>query len=122
MNPRRSIALAIAFCALLTGGPAIAQPDCRPAITIKEVRFSEMIKLKRFWTAAVDVDASRCATIGGLFAISFVRLAENGPDLEFAERFVWHPGQMELVVEFWADEAVHKHWIGEIAPCPCRGG
>lgn len=122
MNPRRSIALAVAFWALLTGGQAIAQPICRPVIAIKDVHFSEVIKLKRLWTATVDVDASRCATIGGLFAIGFVRLAENAPDLEFAERFVWHPGKMELVVEFWADEAVHKHWIGDVAVCPCRGG
>jgi len=99
----------------------MAQPVCRPDMAIRDVRFSEMIQLKRFWTATVDVNASRCATIGGLFEIGFLRLAENAPDLEFAERFAWHPGEMELVVEFWADEAVHKYWIGEIAPCLCRG-
>ena len=88
---------------------------------VKDVGFSEMINLKRFWTATVDVDASRCVTASGLFALTFVRLAENAPDLEFAEPFIWREAQTRIRVEFWADEAVHNYWIGEVATCPCRG-
>ncbi len=69
----------------------------------------------------MHVDASRCATVTGLFALGFVRLAENGPDLEFAEPFFWQPEQTKVRVEFWADEAVHKYWISDVATCPCRG-
>src|SRR5260221_4051889 len=39
-----------------------AQPVCKPALTVKQVGFSEMINLRRIWTASIDVDASRCTT------------------------------------------------------------
>jgi hypothetical protein len=119
---RRSIRLAAilpaALCLLLHG--AKAQPVCKPVLTVKQVRFSEMVELKRFWTATLDVDASRCATTSGQFAIRFVRLAENAPDLDFAERFTWRAGRMDVVVEFWADESVHDYGIEGVAACPCR--
>ena len=103
------------------GTQADAQPACKPILTVRDVIFSEPINLKRYWTAMVHVDASRCATASGPFALGFVRRAENGPDLEFAEPFFWQPEQTKVRVEFWVDEAVHKYWISDAAACPCRG-
>ena len=73
---------------------------------------------QRWWTSTHR--AARPWT-GGLFALGFVRLAENGPDLEFAEPFFWQPEQTKVRVEFWVDEAVDKYWISDVAACPCRG-
>ena len=114
--------LMAALLVFAQGVQATAQPVCKPVMTIRDANFSEPINLKRYWTAVVHVDASRCATVtGGLFALGFVRLAENGPDLEFAEPFFWQPEQTKVRVEFWVDEAVHKYWISDVAACPCRG-
>ena len=113
------------FASLLVislGTRASAAPLCKPVLTVRDVGFSSMINLKRIWTATVHVDASRCAgSTGGLFALAFIRLAENAPDLEFSEPFIWHGSQAKVRVEFWADEAVHDYWIAEVAPCACRG-
>jgi hypothetical protein len=116
----RASILAAALLLFLPGATVAAQPVCKPALTVKDVNFTETINLKRVWKAVVHVDASRCATVSGLFALGFVRLAENGPDLEFAEPFFWQPGPTRVRVEFWADEAVHKYWIEDVAACPCR--
>jgi len=114
--------LTAALLVFVQGVQATAQPVCKPVMTVRDANFSAPINLKRYWTAVVDVDASRCATVtGGLFALGFVRLAENGPDLEFAEPFFWQPEQTKVKVEFWVDEAVHKYWISDVAACPCRG-
>lgn len=116
----RVLRLAATLLVFAQGAQAAAQPACKPALTIREASFSQPINLKRYWTAVVDVDASRCATVTGLFALGFVRLAENGPDLEFAKPFFWQPKQTKIKVEFWVDEAVHKYWISDVAACPCR--
>jgi hypothetical protein len=119
MMALRSIAL-VALCASLNTAQVAAQPVCRPALTVKEESFSETLNLRRVWTASIDVDASRCTTTSGLFSIRFIRLAENAPDLTFTEPLIWRLGQEKVVVEFWANEAVHKYWIEEVAACPCR--
>jgi len=106
---------------LAQGAQAAARPVCRPVLTVGDAKFSEAINLKRYWTAAVHVDASPCATVSGLFALGFVRLAESGLDLKFFEPFFWRPDQTQVRVEFWIDEAVHKYWISDVAACPCRG-
>ena len=116
----RVLRLAATLLVFAQGAQAAAQPACKPALTIREASFSQPINLKRYWTAVVDVDASRCTTATGLFALGFVRLAENGPDLEFAKPFFWQPKQTKIKVEFWVDEAVHKYWISDVAACPCR--
>lgn len=121
MSVQRPIALALTFWALLTGEQAGAQPFCRPEIAIGNVQFSDMMNLRRSWTATVSVDASACTTSSGLFALGFIRLSESAPDLEFAKPFIWRPGQMRVRVEFWADEAVERYWTADVAPCPCRG-
>jgi hypothetical protein len=104
----------------LSAAPVGANPVCKPALTVKEASFSAVTNLRRYWSAKVDVDASRCASASGLFALGFLRLAENGRDLEFAEPFIWRTGETKVRVEFWADEAVQDHWIADVAPCPCR--
>ncbi len=114
---------------LLAGGiglmsvtQAIGQQTCRPALAVKQVRFSAMKPptLERKWTAALSVDASRCATTSGRFEIVFSRLKENGVDIEFREQFMWRPDEVEVSVDFWADEAVERYWLANIAACPCR--
>lgn len=120
MRAQTPIALALILWALLHAGDATAQPLCRPEIAIKNMHFSETVNLKRFWTATVNVDASRCVTSSGLFALGVVRLSETAPVLEFAEPFIWRSGPMSIRVEFWADEAVDHYWIADVAACPCH--
>jgi hypothetical protein len=116
----RSILPAV-MLACIGAGQTAAQPVCKPALTVKQVGFSEMINLRRVWTASIDVDASRCTTTSGLYSIGFIRLYENAPDRAFTEPFIWRQGQRRVVVEFWAGEAVQSYWIDDIAACPCRG-
>jgi hypothetical protein len=101
---------------------SVAQQICRPALAFTEVRFSKMQRptLERKWTAVLSVDASRCATTSGRFAIVFSGLKENGLDIEFQEQFMWKPNLVEVSVDFWADEAVGGYRVSNIAACPCR--
>jgi len=102
--------------------PAAAGPTCKPALTFTEVRFSEtqFETMQRQWTALLLVDASRCATASGRFAIMFTRQKEGAPEYDFAEPFVWKPGLTEVSVDFWADEVVEGYRLTGIAACPCR--
>jgi hypothetical protein len=98
----------------------VGQPLCSPAISFKEVRFSEVRNQQRTWAAVLDVDASRCGSTFGRFEISFNRLKETAPDLQFAQQFTWNPGRVEVSVDFWADEAVLNYSISHVEPCTCR--
>ena len=103
---------------------AAGKQECRPALAFKEVHFSEMqpLTLERKWTAVVSVDASRCAPNSkGHFEIMFTRLKEIGPEIEFRERFTWQSPSVKAEVGFWADEAVERYRIDNIAPCRCGG-
>jgi len=102
--------------------PVTGHPLCRPTLNVTGVQFSEMIPptLERKWTAVVSVDASHCATTSGRFAISFSRLKETAPDLEFQEQFIWLPPSVTVSVDFWSDEAVERYWLSDIVACPCR--
>ncbi len=121
---RCQVAAMLPACALLL---SVAQADarqlCRPALAIGDVAFSEMRppSRERIWTAVVTVDASRCATSVGRFSIGFLRIKEDGGELEFRESFTWSPPALRVSVRFWADEAVESSWIDEIDPCPCHG-
>jgi len=97
----------------------LGQTSCKPVLTFKEVRFSEIRAQQRTWTALLAVDASRCASTFGRFSINFTRLKETAPDLPFTEQFAWSPGQVEVSLSFWADEAVLDYSVGAIAPCAC---
>jgi hypothetical protein len=118
----RSISIAVAAVSLLALSlPAFGQPMCRPALAVTDVRFSQMVGLKRYWWASIKVDDSRCAESSGSFEMNFVRTKENGEDLAFSERVGWQRGPTDVVVEFWADEAVLDYKIGTVSPCTCRG-
>ena len=86
----------------------------------REHRFSEPVNLRRYWTASVSVNTAPCATSSGFFSLGFLRLSENGKDLEFTEPFIWRGSDTAVRVEFWADEAVGRHWVADVAACPCR--
>jgi len=118
---RPSFAPLCAAIALVSGiTETTAAQLCRPALTFKDVDFSEVRNLQRTWTAALAVDASRCASTSGRFDLAFTREKENAPDLEFVERFTWKPGRIEVTVYFWRDEAVLDYSIGYVEPCTCR--
>ena len=99
---------------------AAAETLCKPVMTFKEVRFSEVHSQQRVWSAVLQVDASACASASGRFNINFIRLKEMAPDLLFAEQFTWRRGQVEISVKLWEDEAVHDYSIGYISLCDCR--
>jgi hypothetical protein len=116
-------AILASLAVLVSGTSLAANPACQPTLTIKDVsysNFSPATNLKRYWKANIVVDASRCASASGLFALGFLRAAENAPDLKFLEPFVWHAGETKVRVEFSADEAVESYWIAEVASCRCR--
>ena len=101
---------------------AIGQQVCKPTLAVTEVKFSKwkLPSMERRWTAVVSVDASRCAVnSGGYFEMGFSRLKENGMELEFREQFIWLPPSVKVGVDFWADEAVERHWIDSVQTCPC---
>ena len=103
---------------------AVGQQPCRPALEVKDVQFSQMQPptRKRTWTAVVSVDASHCAAnSSGSFEIVFTRLKENGPELDFRERFAWQSPAVNVAVDFAADEAVQRYRIDAITPCACAG-
>ena len=119
MYPSRLLAALVATFALGAPTQTTAQIACKPVLAFKEVRFSEPRNYRRKWTGVLNVDATRCAADSGLFEIKFVRLQEMGPDLLFTRTFSWRPGQLEVAVDVWWDEAIQEYWIGEISPCRC---
>jgi hypothetical protein len=118
--PSSSPMAAGALAALLMTTPSLAAPLCTPDIAIASAHLSEMRASQRIWTARIAVDASQCAATSGRFFIRFVRLKEVGPDLPFAEAFIWRPGVTDVSTVFAADEAVLDASIGYVRPCACR--
>jgi hypothetical protein len=104
----------------LNAPQSLAQEMCKPALTIKEARISEVRNLQRTWTGVLAVDATRCATTSGAFEVAFTRLKEFGPDTQFIERFVWSDGQTEAALDIWWDEWLQDARIVDVASCPCR--
>jgi hypothetical protein len=109
---------------LLSATPSHGEPICKPQLAVTNIRISELRNLERTWTAAVHVDASRCAVSSGRFDIRFVREKENAPKLEFVEPFTWRTGEagtgkIEASIDFWIDEAVPDYRI-DAAACGCR--
>ena len=120
-RPRVSRLLA-GVLALTSATQAVAAPACAPALAVEEVRFSEVRPpgQARIWFALVSVDASACAPeSSGHFDVVFSRLKENGPDLEFRERFVWTAPAVRVAVDFWPDEAVGDYRVDAVTPCRC---
>jgi hypothetical protein len=122
MNRLRAFAALAGVIALASLTQAFGQPSCRPNLTFKHVAFSPMQppSMQRKWTAAVTVDASRCAADAwGHFEIVFTRLQEFGPDSEAAEDFIWVAPEVTVAVYFAPTEAVERYRIGAVTPCPC---
>jgi curli biogenesis system outer membrane secretion channel CsgG len=118
----RLSAVALVFVALASAAQVSAQPLCTPALTIARTHLSEIRKpaSERTWTAAVAVDASRCASpASGTFDLVVSRLKENAPEARFRERFVWRAPAVAVELAFSADEAVERSWIEAVTPCPC---
>ena len=111
----------MALGALMGPAQAVAETLCRPQIAVGNVQFSEPVNLRRYWTASVSVDASKCAASSGFFSLGFQRHADSAVDLEFTEPFIWRDRETAVRVEFWADEAVGRYWIADVAVCPCSG-
>jgi hypothetical protein len=120
MHRLQGTALLAGILVALGATQTLGQTACEPVLAFRQVRFSETRLSQRVWTASLDVDASRCATSSVRFNINFIRSKEVGPDLAFTEQFTWSPGQAEVSIDFWADEAVLDFSIGYIAPCPCH--
>ena len=116
---RSRLTAALAAISVLCGATQTMAQTCKPALAIKETRFSEVRDQQRIWTGVMAVDASRCTTTSGPFEIRFIRLMENGPDLPFTERFTWRPGRNEVSLDFWWNESVQDFWIANVAPCGC---
>ena len=116
------IGLFAASISLMSPAHAASQLACWPALEFKDVRFSEMQppRNERRWTARLAVDASRCATTSGRFAIVFSRAKENGLNVDFQEQFTWRPDATEISLDFWSDEAVERYWLNNVEPCPCE--
>jgi ABC-type proline/glycine betaine transport system substrate-binding protein len=118
---RSRLAAILAGLVIVSGvTQAIGKGACRPDVTIKNIRFSEVGSSTRVWTALLNVDASRCAASSGRFEVILNRLKDNAPDLTFSEWFPWRPGETEVSLSFWEDESVLDYSIGAIAPCACR--
>ncbi len=115
----RATLLLTGIVVLFAATPSIGAPLCKPTLTVTAVRFSGMAPAHRLWTAELAADTSRCAAASGPFAINFVRLKEDAPDMRFTEQFTWKPGRFEVSADFAADEAVLDYAI-EVGSCPCR--
>jgi hypothetical protein len=120
MRPSQPSILLAASIVALGATQAASQQECKPRLSVEQVRFSEVENQHRKWSALIAVDAARCTASSGRFDITFVRLKETAPDLSFTERFTWTPGKVEVAVQFWADEAAADYTISHIAPCACR--
>jgi len=105
---------------LAAATPSMARQTCSPALASTSSAYSATINQQHRWTGIFAVDASQCATRSGTFELRFVREKELGPDLAFAERFIWNPGQTEVHLDLWWDEWVVAYRLGEITSCPCR--
>jgi uncharacterized membrane protein YfcA len=96
-------------------------PVCRPKLSIVQTQLSEVhpARMERRWTAAIAVNASRCATKAGYFELGLLREKENAPPLEFREQFIWMDPLSLVGIDVWADEAIEHAWIDSVQPCGC---
>ena len=120
MHRSRSALLLYALLAACGATPAGSEETCKPTLSSKASGHSDVVNFRRKWTGVFAVDASRCATTTGPFAVEFVGLRETGPDLTFTETFMWSAGQTEVSLELSWDEWVNAQTISHVQPCPCR--
>jgi hypothetical protein len=125
MKLRHSCALLGAMILTASATPAPGGLFCKPALPVKSARSSAIENLQWTWSAAVEIDATPCASSSGRFHIYFVREKENAPELVFGEAFTWQTdasrrGRIEVSVDFWIDEAVLHYSAPYAERCPCR--
>ena len=123
---RRARGVCVAVACILAGSVAFAAQAragqfCKPVLRVTGAQLSAMKPptLERRWTALVLADASRCATTAGYFDLGMSRMKEYRPEIEFREQFIWSAPQVEISVDFAADEAVESYWIDRVQACPC---
>ena len=120
---RRFLTASLLAAAIAVSGMSFAAAGavCKPKLTVKDIRFSEVQRdtQERRWTATVAADASRCASTAGYFDLGILRQKENGVELQFREQFIWSAPTVMVGIDFWADEAVEDYWIEGVQPCPC---
>ena len=87
----RTSILAAALLVVLQGTQAAAQPACKPVLTVKDVGFSEVINLRRFWTATVMSMRRDARPRPGLFASALFALPRTGWIWHSTEPFFWQP-------------------------------
>ena len=123
MNTRKAFALAATIVTLLSPLQAVAETQCRPHIAVGNVQFSQGGEPE----ALLDrLRQRRCLQLCGGFVVGalLARLPASRPKAdrisEFTEPFIWRRGETAVRVEFWADEAVGRYWIADVAACPCR--
>src|SRR5258706_624973 len=80
----RSILPAV-MLACIGAGQTAAQPVCKPALTVKQVGFSEMINLRRVLAPSNHGAAPPCPTTGVLLSIGFIRPFPNVTGCAFTE-------------------------------------
>ena len=118
---RTRLAAALAGLLLVAGTLAAhGSSDCKPVLTLKDVKLSAVTGQQREWTATLSVDESSCATPSGSFRLGVLRVKENAPDLEFVEQITWDVQPKRISVSFWEDEAPAAVWIDDVTPCSCR--
>jgi hypothetical protein len=109
------------FLAVLSVTQAFGQQLCDPTISFLSVHYPnrQQPKMDQTWAAVLSVDASRCATTSGRFAILFTQSREIGLSTKFREAFTWKPGSVEISREFWAEDEITDYKLVEIETCPC---
>src|SRR2546423_2008204 len=100
-----AVAATAALFVLRGTAPVMAQ-TCKPALAIKETRFSQPQHRQRTWTAALAVDAAHWATASRSLQITLIRLKENAPDPLLSAQLTWSPGPLEGSLQCWWDDAV----------------
>src|SRR5258706_13164646 len=74
----RSILPAV-MLACIGAGQTAAQPVCKPALTVEQVGFSEMINLRRVWDPALSGEAPRCTTTRRVYPVGVPRPSSKTP-------------------------------------------
>ena len=90
---RPSFMLVLAGVAVSGATHVVAAELCRPALSLKNIRFSEVRNLQRSWSAVLSVDATMRMT-----------------------------RRVKVLLDFWRDEAVLDYSIAYVEPCVCREG
>src|SRR5258706_11770690 len=93
----RSILPAV-MLACIGAGQTAAQPVCKPALTVKQVGFSEMINLRRAWAPSLRVHSPPCTATSGLYSVCFIPLYQKAPEPAFTQPLLLRQREKAAVV------------------------